>query len=69
MKLTAFSVGKSWTGMAGVANGAGEQRVFKSITFSREADWAMTRMKIWWLFALGATKKLIEILEMGNALH
>jgi len=32
--------------MGGVANGAGERRVFKSITFSREADWAMTLPRI-----------------------
>jgi len=32
--------------MAGVANGAGEQRVFKSITFSREADWEMMLLRI-----------------------
>ena len=55
--------------MAGVANCVGGLKVFKSITFSPEADWAMTRMKIWWLSVLGATKKFIEILEMGNALH
>jgi hypothetical protein len=47
----------------------GGLKVFKSITFSPGADWAMTLMKIWWLFVLGATKKLIEILEMGSALH
>jgi hypothetical protein len=45
-KLIANSAEKSWSEMAGVANGAGEWRVFKSITFSREADVAMMLPKI-----------------------
>jgi hypothetical protein len=32
--------------MAGVANGAGEWKTFKSTTFSHEADWAMTLLRI-----------------------
>jgi hypothetical protein len=32
--------------MAGAANGAGAWRIFKSITFVREADWAMTLPRI-----------------------
>jgi len=31
---------KSWSEMAGVANIAGEWKIFKSITFSHGADWA-----------------------------
>jgi hypothetical protein len=46
LKLIASSAVKSWSEMAGVANRAGEWRTFKSITFSREADWAMTLPKI-----------------------
>jgi hypothetical protein len=45
-KLIASFAAKSWSVMAGVANRAGERRVFKSITFSREADWAMTLPRI-----------------------
>jgi hypothetical protein len=37
---------KSWSEMAGVANGAGERSIFKSITFSREANWVMTLPRI-----------------------
>jgi hypothetical protein len=32
--------------MAGVANGAGEWKIFKSITFSHEADWGMMLPRI-----------------------
>jgi hypothetical protein len=32
--------------MGGIANRAGEWRIFKSITFSREADWAMMLPRI-----------------------
>jgi hypothetical protein len=46
LKLIARSAAKSWSEMAGVANGAGTSTVFKSITFSREADWAMTLPRI-----------------------
>jgi hypothetical protein len=42
LKLIASSAVKSWSETAGVANRAGEWRVFKSITSSREANWAMT---------------------------
>jgi hypothetical protein len=45
-KLIADSAGKSWREMAGVANGAGVWRIFKSITSSREVDWAMTLPRI-----------------------
>jgi hypothetical protein len=37
---------KSWSEMAGVANRAGEWKIFKSIIFNREVDWAMTRPRI-----------------------
>jgi hypothetical protein len=46
LKLIANSAGKSWGGMDGVANGVGESRIFKSIIFSRGADWAMTLPRI-----------------------
>jgi hypothetical protein len=46
LKLIASSAVKSWSEMAGVANGAGEWKIFKFITFSRGADWAMTLPKI-----------------------
>ena len=46
--------------MAGVVNRAGEWRIFKSITFSRGVDWAMTLLRIWWHFVLDATKKRID---------
>ena len=48
--------------MAGVTNRAGEWRIFKSITFSREVDWGMTLSRISSPSAHHATKKLI-----GNA--
>jgi hypothetical protein len=37
---------KSWSEMDGDANRAGEWRIFKSITFSGEATWGMTRQRI-----------------------
>jgi hypothetical protein len=46
LKHVAGFVVKSWTEMAGVANRAGAWRIFKSITFSREADWAMKHRRI-----------------------
>jgi hypothetical protein len=46
LKLIASFAAKSWSGMAGAANGAGAWRIFKSTTFSREADWAMTLPRI-----------------------
>jgi hypothetical protein len=39
--LIASSAGKSWSEMDGVANLAGVWKVFKFITFSREASRAM----------------------------
>jgi len=42
LTLIASSVGKSWSEMAGVADGAEVWRIFKSITFSRAAGKAMT---------------------------
>jgi len=42
LTLIASSAAKSWCEMAGVANRAGAWRIFKSITFAREGDWAMT---------------------------
>jgi len=46
--------------MAGAANRVGVRRIFKSITFSREADWAMTLPRTWWHFVLDATDKPID---------
>ncbi len=51
---------KSWRETAGVANRAGAWKIFKSITFSREADWAMTLPRTWWHFVLDATEKPID---------
>jgi hypothetical protein len=45
-KLIASFAAKSWSEMTGVANRAGEWRIFKSITSSREADWAMMLPRI-----------------------
>jgi hypothetical protein len=45
--------------MAGVAKGAGEWKIFKFITFSPAAAWAMIRKRIWWLYVQSATKKFI----------
>jgi hypothetical protein len=45
-KLIVSSARKFWSGMAGVANPAGAWKIFKSITFSGGADWAMTLPKI-----------------------
>jgi hypothetical protein len=42
LKRIASSAGKSWSVMDGVVNGAGAWRIFKSITFGHEANWAMT---------------------------
>jgi hypothetical protein len=46
LKLIASFAGKSLREMVGVANGAGAWKIFKSITFSHEADWAMIRPRI-----------------------
>jgi hypothetical protein len=46
LKLIASSAVKSWSETAGVANRVGVWKVFKSITFSRGADWVMTLPKI-----------------------
>jgi hypothetical protein len=40
LKLIASFAVKFWSEMAGVANRAGEWKVFKSITLSGGADWA-----------------------------
>jgi len=45
MRIASFA-GKSWSEMAGVANRAGGWKIFKSTTFSREADWAMMLPRI-----------------------
>jgi hypothetical protein len=42
LKRIASFAGKCWSGMDGDANGVDAWRIFKSITFSREVDWAMT---------------------------
>ena len=54
LKLIASSATKSWCETAGVANRAGEWRVFKSITSSRGAAWVTTPSRISWLFVLDA---------------
>jgi hypothetical protein len=46
LKLIANFAVKFWSETAGDANRAGERRIFKSITFSLEASWAMTLPKI-----------------------
>jgi hypothetical protein len=46
LKLIASFGLKFWSEMDGVANHVGEWKIFKSITFSRGADWAMTLPKI-----------------------
>lgn len=46
LKPIASSAGKFWSETAGDANRVGERRTYKSITFSRGADWAMTRPRI-----------------------
>jgi hypothetical protein len=46
LKIITSSAVKSWSEMAGDANGAGAWRIFKSITFCHEADWAMTLLRI-----------------------
>jgi hypothetical protein len=45
-KLIASFAGKFWSETAGDANRAGAWRIFKSITFSHEVDWAMTLPRI-----------------------
>jgi hypothetical protein len=44
-KLIATFAVKSGSEMAGDASVVGAWRIFKSITFSREADWATTQRK------------------------
>jgi hypothetical protein len=63
-KLIASSAAKFWSGMDGDVNRAGAWKIFKSITFSRGADWATTLPRIWLLFVLGATKKPIDVLHV-----
>ena len=46
LKLIASSAVKSWSETAGVANGAGAWKVFKSITFGRGANGGMTKPRI-----------------------
>jgi hypothetical protein len=46
--------------MDGVANRADEWKIFKSITFSHEADSAMTQPRIWWLFVSRVTRLLTD---------
>jgi hypothetical protein len=46
LKLIDNSAAKSWSETVGVANGVGAWWIFKSITFSRGADWAMTLPRI-----------------------
>jgi hypothetical protein len=46
LKFIASSAGKSWSEMDGLVNLAGEWMIFKSITFSGGADWAMTLPRI-----------------------
>jgi hypothetical protein len=44
-RIVSFAV-KFWRETAGDANRAGAWRIFKSITFNGEADWAMTQPRI-----------------------
>jgi len=44
-RIASFAV-KFWIETVGVVNGAGAVRIFRSITFAREADSVMTRPKI-----------------------
>jgi len=67
-RLIANSAGKSWSEMAGAANRAGAWRISKSITFVREANWAMTLPKTWSLSAHPAIKKPIGSLNASFAL-
>jgi hypothetical protein len=46
LKLIVSCAGKFWSEMDGDANGADGWRIFRSITFNGEADWAMTLLKI-----------------------
>jgi hypothetical protein len=46
LKRIVTFAGKFWSETAGVANRAGGWKTFKSITFSREANWAMTLLRI-----------------------
>jgi len=46
LQLISSFVVKFWSEMGGDANRAGEWKIFKSITFSRGADWAMIRLRI-----------------------
>ena len=46
LKLIASFAGRSWSETVGVANGVGGWKIFKYITFSRGADWAMTLPRI-----------------------
>jgi hypothetical protein len=57
LKLIGSSAAKCWIETAGVANGVDAWRDFKSITFSHEADWGMTRPIIWWRSVLNVTKE------------
>jgi hypothetical protein len=56
-KLTASSASKFKSKTAGVANRADEWRIFKSISFGRAADWAMTLPGIFWLIVQNITEK------------
>jgi hypothetical protein len=46
LKLIASFAAKCWSETVGVANGAVGWTVFKSIAFSRAADWAMMQPRI-----------------------
>jgi hypothetical protein len=61
LKPTANSGIKSRSATAGVANAAGERKIFKSITSSRGAAWAMTQRRISSLFAPSATRTLTDV--------
>jgi hypothetical protein len=46
LKPIVSSAVKSWSEIAGDVNRADAWKIFKSITFSRGADWAMTLPRI-----------------------
>jgi hypothetical protein len=59
-RIASFAV-KFWIETVGVVNGVGEQKIFRSITFSREVNWVMTRPKILYLYVPSATRTLTDI--------
>jgi hypothetical protein len=70
LRLIASFAVKSWSEMAGDASGAGEWKVFKSITFNRGATLVMTPPRISSHSVLRAIKKPIDNPKVvGNRLN